>query len=244
MGFFDSILGGTAADAAKHAAADTYEKQQIATKKFNREGDDYADSMRSLSKLFQPYSAAGGSALNQLMGGLGLGGNGSAAFTEAYRALPGYQAGLDRGVNAVNSTANARGMLNSGANEKALYRFGSDYEDQRVGDYLSRLFGLAGMGQQATGQQVATAGQGLTGKLNQRTSAYGGQMQSAQTIGQGEVAAAQAEQNALTNLLGMAGYLGGAALGSPWVGTSLGFGGGGGVLPGGKPLGQGGIGSR
>ncbi len=55
----------------------------------------------------------------------------------------------------VTTGANAGNMLQSGKTLKELQRFGSDYEDQRSGSYLDRLFGLSGMGQQATGQQVA-----------------------------------------------------------------------------------------
>ncbi len=51
--------------------------------------------------MFAPYGQAGQAALSQLMNGFGLGGaGGSEAFTQAYRSLPGYQAGLDTGTRA------------------------------------------------------------------------------------------------------------------------------------------------
>lgn len=225
MSFLDSLLGNTAADAAKAAARDQYKKQKQATTAYNQVGDQYQSDMLGLSKAFQPYASAGSASLERLLGGLGLAGpEAGAAFTDAYRNLPGYQAGLNTGTNAVNTTANARGMLNSGANEKALYRFGSDYENARSSDYLARLLGLTQLGQGATGSEVATAAQGMSGRLGQRGTSYGGQMQSAGTIGQGMVAGANAQSEALTNLLKMGAYGVGAAFGSPWVGTALGFG--------------------
>lgn len=212
MGIWDELTGRGAAAASNAAAADTYEKQQQASKGLKKYGDQYAAEYRGLADMFAPYASAGGSALSQLMAGLGLGGD-QAAFTSAYRGLPGYQSGLETGQNAAIAGANAGGRLNSGATMKALQRYGSDYEDQRVGSYLDRLSGVAGMGQQATGQQVSTIGQGLQGQLGTRQSAFQGDMQSAGTIGQGQVAGAQAQQQGLTNLMGTAAYLGGQFLG-------------------------------
>lgn len=200
MGIFDTLLGKDAARASEGAAADTYSKQQQAVRQLLGYGDQYANEFRTLSEGFQPYENAGNSALTRLMAGLGLGGN-PGEFTAAYRALPGYQAGLDAGSEAITGNAAARSGLNSGATLKALQKFGSDYEDQRAGSYLDRLFGLTGMGQQATGQRVATAGQGLQGQLGTRQSAYQGMMQSAPTIGQGQVAGANAKAAGLQNVI-------------------------------------------
>lgn len=222
MSIWDSLTGKSASNAANNAAALTYQNQQAAGKKLRQAGDAYAGGMQSLSELFKPYAAAGGDALSMYRAGLGLdGGSGSAAFTNAYRAIPGYQAALDTGRESAIAGLNASGRLNSGGALKALQQYGQNFEDQRSGDYLTRLMGLSGMGQQATGQQVATAGQGLQGQLGARTTAYGGDMQAAGTIGQGMVAGANAEQGALGNLLGAATYLGGAALGGGMGGTAL-----------------------
>jgi hypothetical protein len=232
MGIFDDLLGKSSADASNAAALDTFQKQQAAGRDLRAYGDQYADKFAGLGAKFQPYQQAGSSALQQLMAGLGLGGD-QQAFTDAYRGLPGYQSGLQTGTDAAIAGANSAGMGNSGRALKALQRYGSDYEDQRVGSYLDRLTGLTGMGQQATGQEVATAGQGLQGQLQTRQSAYGGDMNAAGTIGQGMVAGEQAKQGALTNLMSTAAYLGGAALGGPFgaaAGKSM-FGGGQSLTP-------------
>lgn len=222
MSILDDLLGRSSAQASNAAAGDTYQKLMAAASGLTDYGNDYAARFKELSQAFAPYGAAGQDALKRLMAGLGLGGEGDqAAFTEAYRALPGYQAGLDTGTRAVTAGANAGNMLNSGKTLKALQRFGSDYEDQRVGSYLDRLSGVAGMGQQATAQQVGTEGQGLQGQLATRQSAFGAQTQAAPVIGEGMVAGEAAKQNALTNLMSGAFNLGGRALGGGF-GTNLG----------------------
>lgn len=222
MGIWDDLSGKTASGAANAAASDTYGKQQGAINDLKQYGNKYAAQYSELSKGYDPYVGAGNSALQQLMAGLGLGGAGSQeGFTAAYRGLPGYQAGLQTGTDAAMTTANTGNMLQSGKTLKALQRFGSDYEDGRVGSYLDRLTGLSNTGQQATGQQIATVGQGLQGQLGTRTSAFGGDMQAAGTIGQGQIAGAQAEQQGMTNLMGTAAYLGGAALGGGGLGGGM-----------------------
>jgi hypothetical protein len=219
---WDTLTGKTASGASNASAADTYAKQQQATGQLKKAGQAYDARLTGLSDLFRPYAEAGGDALDMYRAGLGLdGGAGSARFTEAYRAIPGYDAGLKTGTDSAVAGLNASGRLNSGGAMKALQRYGSDYEDQRSSDYLARLLGLTQTGQQATGQQVSTAAEGARGNLGARTTAYGGDMVSAGTIGQGMVAGANAEQGAWGNLLGTAAYLGGAALGGP-VGSAVG----------------------
>ncbi len=69
----------------------------------------------------------------------------------AFRAMPGYQFGLDEGNKQVQASAAARGGLNSGATLKALLKFGQNYADQQgVTPYMNRLAALAGVAQTAT----------------------------------------------------------------------------------------------
>jgi hypothetical protein len=225
MTFWGDITGKTAADASTKAAADTYKKQQEAVAGLTSYGDTLPGAYSGLADRLSPYADAGGSALARLLGGLGLPGGDGEDFASAYRATPGYQAGLDTGTNAVMGTNAARGMLNSGRTMKDLYRFGSNYEDQRSGDYMNRLAGLVSGGQNATGQQVATEGTGLQGQLQTRLTGYGGQYGSAGTIGQGDIAAANARAAASGNLLNAGMKVGGMLLGA--AGGMPGLGGGG-----------------
>lgn len=215
MGLWDDLTGKTAADAANAAAKDTYAKQQTAIGGLNSYADTLPGQYNALGAGYDPYKQAGTGALQQLMGGLGLGGQGgSEAFTNAYHSLPGYQSGLDTGTNAALRGANAGNMLQSGRTLKALQRFGSDYEDQRSGDYLSRLMGLSGQGLQATGAQAGLGAQGLGQQAGLRGSAFGGEMGAAGTIGQGQVAGAQAQQAGVQGLLNAGTNLAGSAFGA------------------------------
>lgn len=214
MSIFDDLLGRSSADASNRAAQDTYGKLMSASSDLKGYGDQYASSFSDLAKQFSQYGDAGKAALQRLMGGLGLGGAGDQqAFTDSYRALPGYQAALETGRGALTGALNAGNMLQSGKALKQLTRYGQDYEDQKSGSYLDRLTGLASQGQQATAQGVATEGQGLQGQLASRQSAFQGETAAAPVIGQGMVAGETAKQGALTNLMNLGGYLAGTAMG-------------------------------
>lgn len=212
MSILSTLLGNDAARTSRAAAQDTYLKQQNAINGLLAYGDTLPGQYKDIATAYDPYTSAGTDALSMYRAGLGLGGD-QGAFTNAYQNLPGYQSGLATGQQAAERALNAGGGLNSGRALKALYRYGSDYENQRAGDYLNRLQGLTGMGLQATGAQTGLQAQGIGADTGIRQAAFGGQMGSAGTIGQGLVAGAQSQQDALGNLLKTAAYLGGSALG-------------------------------
>lgn len=89
-----------------------------------------------------------------------------------------FQFGLDEGTKALDRIAGARGNRNSGAQLKALTRFGTDYTGQKAGDSYNRFYGdqdrtynrlagVAGVGQTAAtntaqmGQNTANNVSGL-----------------------------------------------------------------------------------
>lgn len=141
-----------------------------------------------------PFVTGGLSSFNALLDRLGLSGNTSAAgygslgqgapTAEQVMAEPGYQFGLDQGMNALGRQLNARGMSYSGAQLKAANRFGNDYASQQYGNAFNRmqsanqqaynqLSGVANMGQNSannTGQAGANyatqAGANLQGAAN------------------------------------------------------------------------------
>lgn len=71
--------------------------------------------------------------------------------------LPGYQAQLGQGVNAIQNTASAQGYLGSGRILKELNTFGQNTLSQFYGNELSRLAGLVGTGQQAAGSSASAS---------------------------------------------------------------------------------------
>ena len=60
---------------------------------------------------------------------------------------PGYQFGLNEGTKTLNNGAAARGMTYSGAQGKALQRFGQDYAGTKLDASINRLSALASGGQ-------------------------------------------------------------------------------------------------
>lgn len=202
--FFGTLLGNDGADAARAAAEDTYRKQNTAIGNIMDYGNNYAAKFADLSKAYDPYVSTGlqaNSALSRLL-----------SDPSSVRGLPGYQFAMDEGVNALDRSAAARGMLNSGRASKDLLRFGTGLADSTYGNQLMRLMGLNQQGMGATGAQVGTVGTGLQGQLGTRQSAYQGQMNAAGTIGQGEIAAANAQAQGVGNITNLISGLAGKAL--------------------------------
>jgi hypothetical protein len=230
MGFWDDLTGKSAANAATAAAQKQYAGEQQAINRLYDTGQQYATNVGALASNYDPYRNAGTGALNQLLGGLGLGGpGGGAAFTNAYQSLPGYQSGLETGTNAAIRGLNAGGRLASGATLKGLQRFGSDYENQRVGDYMNRLAGLGQLGYGATNAATGVQQAGYGGQLQAGLGAGQEAFRSAGTIPQGDVAAATAQMqgaqglfNTGANLLGS--FLGGGGGFGSGLSSGLGFG--------------------
>lgn len=92
---------------------------------------------------------------------------------------PGYKFGFDQGVAGYDNSGAARGMRLSGAQAKALTRFGQDYGQTKFDQSLNRYGNLAGLGQTGAGtianagQNYAnTAGQNITGAGNAAAAGY------------------------------------------------------------------------
>ena len=213
MGFFDSLLGNDSADASRKAAADTYAKQQAASSGLRTAGDDYASKVVPLAQGYAPWMETGGAANDAVARLL--------ADPSSVRSLPAYQFLMGEGTKAIDRSAAANGTLFSGRTGKALESYGQNLADKTYGDQLSRLLGVSQQGLNATGASIGTQAQGYGGQLGARTSAYGQDFNSAGTIGQGDIAAANAKQGALQNLLNVGGFLGGAALSGGGGGTLL-----------------------
>jgi hypothetical protein len=96
-------------------------------------------------------------------------------FTET----PGYQFRRDEGLKAIDRSSAARGLLTSGAADKARMRYADGLASSEYDSYANRLAALAGVGQtstQATSAAGAQAAQGIsaaqTAAGNARASSY------------------------------------------------------------------------
>lgn len=92
---------------------------------------------------------------------------------------PGYQFQLNEGMRARQNSAAGAGMTYSGAQQKALTRYGTDYASTKLNDSLNRLTSVAGLGQvgsnnnqQAANQYGNTVGGNALNYGNARAGAY------------------------------------------------------------------------
>lgn len=213
MGILDTLLGKDAANASKGAAADKYAKQRAATGAITAYGDQYKGAFDELAKGYDPYVAAGGVAADQFRNLL--------LDPSSVRSLPGYEFNRSEGMRGVENSAAARSGILNGKTLKDVDRFNSNYADTQYGNHFARLMGATGQGAAATGAQIGTVGQGLAGQLGTRQSAYQGDYGSAGTIGEGDIAAANAKAKALQGLMDFGGKIVGAGLGGGFGGGSV-----------------------
>jgi hypothetical protein len=92
--------------------------------------------------LNQPWHDSGLSALNQLNQYLAPG----ADISGLLQQQPGYQSGLNTGLEGINRAGAAAGTLNSGGTLKAATRYGQDYANQGYQNVLNNLFRMSGEG--------------------------------------------------------------------------------------------------
>lgn len=116
-----------------------------------------------------PWREAGQNALTRISSGLQPNGELYRDFTMAdFQADPGYGFRLSEGIKALDRSASARGLRNSGGAMKAITRFGQDFASneytnalnrfrQQQGDRFNRLASVSGLGQAAT-QQIGQQG--------------------------------------------------------------------------------------
>lgn len=150
------ISGSKAAKAQKQAANASIAEQQ---RQYDMTRADFA-----------PWRAAGSGALDMLSRAYGIGGQ--APDLTAFTASPGYQFRYNEGLRAIDRGAAARGLLHSGGAVKAEQRFGEGLASSEFGDWWNRLAGVAGVGQQATGQ-TAAAGANAANNISAAYTAQG-----------------------------------------------------------------------
>lgn len=157
-----AALGASAQKKAANKAADT--SLAVAEKNNALAREIYAKNEANISPWMTRGNTAG-VAQNAL---LGLGGDPAAqenAFDQ-FRASTGYDFRQQEGMNALNSGYAAKGMLQSGAAQKAAIRYGQDYGSNEFANYFNMLNGqnqlgfsgasaLAGVGQNMVGQVTA-----------------------------------------------------------------------------------------
>lgn len=97
-----------------------------------------------LGQSLAPWMFSGAAGLQRAGGLLGLPGFERVAFDPS--TTPGYQANLQAGVGAIDSSNAAKGLGLSSNNLANLAQFGAGYGRQAFNDHLAQLAGVSGQG--------------------------------------------------------------------------------------------------
>lgn len=115
---------------------------------------------------FDASTATAGRGADLYADALGINGaDGNARATGAFQAGPGYNFAMDQGLQALNRSASAAGMLASGNTLTAATQYGQGLANQEYGSWLGRLAPY--VGEQRTGleNQAALGSLITTGRL-------------------------------------------------------------------------------
>lgn len=223
MSLFDAFLGRSQEKTITDASATARREIGEGLDNYVRTTKQYLERALPEYDRFAPTFEQGQGALGLLSNALGI--NGPAAqssFFSGFQTDPGYQAGLDAGIQALDRSAAARGLLRSGGQQRDLFGFGQRYLSEAFNNRLNSLFGL---GQYGTNLGFNTA----TNRANLLTGAgqgianaqFGtGQLMANNFINQGNAQAA-AQSAGINNLLGLGRIIGGVAMAPFTGGTSL-----------------------
>lgn len=154
MGWFDAL--GSIGSGLISAGAGIYGAEKAADAAAKAGKTEYAQYLQS-RKDFAPWLKSGQESVNKLRD-IVLGGQSS-----EYLATPGYQFRFNEGQRALQNSASARGMIESGPQMKALMQYGQDIGTDEYNQRLNRLGMLAGYGQSAAGSVSNAGAQGAQG---------------------------------------------------------------------------------
>lgn len=93
------------------------------------------------------------------------GADGMARARALFTASPGYQEGLDRGLDGLDRRAASRGMLGSGNTQIDTLKYANDYATTKYGDFVNNLSPYLGTATGIAGQQAGLSA-GLSQELN------------------------------------------------------------------------------
>lgn len=132
------------------------EKETTTQRSVNK---SWNDAYPQISQNFGSTMGQTGQASNAIGNLLGLGGQPAqtGAF-DNFRNNTGYNFRMNQGIQGVEGSRAAKGLLGSGASMKALNDYGQGMASQSFNDYLGQLNNLGNMGMQA-GNLVTQAGQ-------------------------------------------------------------------------------------
>jgi len=193
---------------------------QIQSESAQKAADTMWNMYQTTRGDLSPWRTAGQTALDQYMLLLGLKEPPETLDVQKYlqdyvAGQPGYQFQFGEGQKAIERSAAARGLQLSGAQEKALTRYGQDYASLQYNGLLDRIANLSGSGQNAAAQ---------LGAIGSNTASNIGNalMQGGQAVAQGGYNAALARQSGYQSSMNNLMNMGGLGLGSLYQTGALG----------------------
>lgn len=226
-GFFDTVFGGGAEKEAADKNRALYAQYGTAGTGFLDAGlAGSKDALAQAKAEYNPYATAGTGALAMLGNAYGLNGAaGNAAASSAFTTAPGYDQGINSGLNAISRQRAATGMLDSGNTNVDYLNYAQNNQNQQYNNWLTGLTGLSNTGlQAASGQAGADTSlaslyqNDATNRVSLQGNVTSGDASANTLQAQGEAAGAK-------NLLGAGLSLASLAAGSATGGLGSGLGG-------------------
>jgi len=164
-----TVVGGVTAIASSSAQVGAAERGIESNETLSRENIELQKELAAEQRAdLEPWRQTGINALEQIEAGVEAG-----DFTMedyVFEADPGYQFRLQEGIDARDKSAAARGRLNSGAQARAIERYGQDYASNEYSNAYAReandrarryniLSGLSQGGQSSAARQAAATSQ-------------------------------------------------------------------------------------
>lgn len=163
MGLFDLFSDKNEAKAKDLQIQGINSGFNYATGKYNEGRDALKSGFGDAQGYFAPLAQGANSGYAAY--GDATGANGAAGMSRArelFTASPGYQEGLDRGLDSLDRRAASRGMLGSGNTQIDTLKYANDYADTKYNSYVDNLSPYLGA---ATG--IAGSQAGLSAGLGQ-----------------------------------------------------------------------------
>jgi hypothetical protein len=134
-----AVVGAYAAKKSGDAQADAAGKAANAEVQSNRENIAFQKEVFQQQREDNaPWREVGAASLEQLNQGVQSGEFQPGEFNFKFKEDPGYQFRKQEGINALDASASARGRLKSGAQQRAVTRFGSNLASQEYGNAFNR----------------------------------------------------------------------------------------------------------
>ena len=179
MGLFDVFTGSSGVEGARKAAKARnagYEKGYgLASGDLNQAK---TEGLGYLNQGIAPQQALfnqGQQGVDYYGSLVGLPGSNGAGVQQTLQNIPGYQFAMNQGLDALNRTANSRGMLASGNNTQDILKYSQGLADQNYFNYLNSVQPYFGLGQNAAqGMQSGyTNKSNLASNIGSQLAGYG-----------------------------------------------------------------------